>query len=186
MEHKEVYSRVLDIHKHIFEQLKFAEKKSNILLAFLLSCLTLSVTWYFQVKDSFGDDFVYMFGYCIAFVVISIIIAIISFFPNLFNKEKHSIINCKNCNIYFFKDLANMNSEKLLEIITKDLENGEKYKVEQDLYIKDMLNQIHVMSSTILNKYKYIKLINSILSMLLITILMICFIVCYIKFNQIL
>ncbi|EKK7435019.1 hypothetical protein PO925_001611, partial [Campylobacter jejuni] len=43
MEHKEIYSRILDIHKHIFEQLKFAETKNNILLVFIVAFIAMIV-----------------------------------------------------------------------------------------------------------------------------------------------
>lgn len=196
MEHKEIYSRILDIHKHIFEQLKFAETKNNILLAFVAALMALGV----RFLQSLNNNYI-----CVKlFMVIALIILffaafelLLSFKPILNNKEKKynfliHIFKCFTktqsnsnlCNIYFFKDLAKINSKELMEIVTRDLkDNIEKEKIQNDKFINDLLNQICVLSLITLNKHKcflnslsYIILLLLFIGFFIITILYCCFI----------
>ncbi|MBX2078836.1 hypothetical protein I9T54_04735 [Campylobacter peloridis] len=166
MEHKEIYSRILDIHKHIFEQLKFAETKNNILLVFIVAFIVMGVR-FLQSSNSYTDIrvlviFMLIILLCAAFELL------LSFKPVLNNKEKKynflvriymyftkSKNNFNPCNIYFFKDLARINSKKLMEVIIRDLnDNTEKEKIQNDKFINDLLNQICVLSLITLNKHK--------------------------------
>ncbi|EAI7227854.1 hypothetical protein CK594_04860, partial [Campylobacter coli] len=86
MEHKEIYSRILDIHKHIFEQLKFAETKNNILLAFVAALMALGV----RFLQSLNNNYI---GVKLSMVIVLIILffaafeLLLSFKPILSNKE---------------------------------------------------------------------------------------------------
>ncbi|EAJ1104469.1 hypothetical protein FJB09_07140, partial [Campylobacter coli] len=168
MEHKEIYSRILDIHKHIFEQLKFVETKNNILLVFIVAFIAMIVRF---LQSSNNDNI----GIKVVMICILIILScaawelILSFKPILNNKEKkYNFLvricnkyfnktrnNSKICNIFFFKDLAKINSKELMEIVIRDLEdNTEKEKIQNDKFINDLLNQICVLSLITLNKHK--------------------------------
>ncbi|CAM2914880.1 hypothetical protein [Helicobacter burdigaliensis] len=168
MEHKEIYSRILDIHKHIFEQLKFAEAKNNILLVFVVAFIVMGVRFLQSSNNGYVDIRV-----IVIFMLIVLLCAafelLLSFKPILNNKEKKynflvrifnkyfvKIQNNSNlCNIYFFKDLARINSKELMEIIVRDLkDDAEKEKIQNDKIINDLLNQICVLSLITLNKQK--------------------------------
>ncbi|EAH7882168.1 hypothetical protein CYD02_05340, partial [Campylobacter coli] len=167
MEHKEIYSRILDIHKHIFEQLKFAETKNNILLVFIVAFIAMTV----RFLQSSNNDNIGIKVFMISMLIILLCAAfelLLSFKPILDNKEKEynflvrifkyfakTQSSPNLCNIYFFKDLAKINSKELIEIIIRDLEdNTEKEKIQNDKFINDLLNQICVLSLITLNKHK--------------------------------
>ncbi|EKT7749535.1 hypothetical protein CV473_02670 [Campylobacter jejuni subsp. jejuni] len=167
MEHKEIYSRILDIHKHIFEQLKFAETKNNILLVFIAAFIAMTV----RFLQSSNNDNIGIKVFMISMLIILLCAAfelLLSFKPILDNKEKEYnflvrifkyFVKTQSspnlCNIYFFKDLAKINSKELIEIIIRDLEdNTEKEKIQNDKFINDLLNQICVLSLITLNKHK--------------------------------
>lgn len=166
MEHKEVYSRVLDIHKHIFEQLKFAETKNNILLAFVVA-LILACFRVLQNNNS-NTFFYYIILFALFVLAISAAFILSSFKPNLSNEEvrpdfityvldyfrKKQDNQDKSCNLYFFGDLAKIDSKELMEIIIKDFKDEEKEQIQNDKYIQDLLNQICVLSLITLNKHK--------------------------------
>ncbi len=168
MEHKEIYSRILDIHKHIFEQLKFAETKNNILLVFIVAFIAMIVR--FLQSSNNGNICIKMVMICILIILLYAAWELISSFkPILNNKEKkYNFLvriynkyfnktqnNSKLCNIYFFKDLTKINSKELMEIVTRDLkDNIEKEKIQNDKFINDLLNQICVLSLITLNKHK--------------------------------
>lgn len=168
MEYKEIYSRILDIHKHVFEQLKFAETKNNILLVFVTTCVVMGVGFLQSSNNVYVDIRV-----LVIFMLIVLLCAafelLLSFRPILNNKEKkYNFLvrmfnkyfvktqnNSNPCNIYFFKDLARINSKELIEIIIKDLEdNAEKEKIQNNKFINDILNQICILSLITLNKHK--------------------------------
>ncbi|EAI2374380.1 hypothetical protein E2J52_05045, partial [Campylobacter coli] len=87
MEHKEIYSRILDIHKHIFEQLKFAETKNNILLVFIVAFIAMTV----RFLQSSNNDNIGIKVFMISMLIILLCAAfelLLSFKPILDNKEK--------------------------------------------------------------------------------------------------
>ncbi|EAK5464155.1 hypothetical protein C2Q77_06345, partial [Campylobacter coli] len=102
MEHKEIYSRILDIHKHIFEQLKFVETKNNILLVFIVAFIAMIVRF---LQSSNNDNI----GIKVVMICILIILScaawelILSFKPILNNKEKKYNFLVRICNKYFNK-----------------------------------------------------------------------------------
>lgn len=152
---KIIYDTMLDIHKHIFEQQKYAETKNNILLTITLALSAIYVRFFILLKDDISTNNFWLILFFIPLFLLFIALCLVlhSFSPNLNNKEV--IENTSNDieeNIYFFKYLAQIESKKLLELITSKVGCQEFTNRPQ---IQDLANQICVLSRIALKKHNH-------------------------------
>ena len=151
---KIIYDTMLDIHKHIFEQQKYAETKNNILLSIVLALLVVYARFFLIIKDDILSSIFCLFLFFIPLLplMIALYSVLESFEPNLINKEKENI-EIKDSideNIYFFKYLCQITSNKLLEIIKDKIACKEITNSKQ---LQDLANQICVLSGITARKH---------------------------------
>lgn len=151
---KIIYDTMLDIHKHIFEQQKYAETKNNILLSIVLALLVVYARFFLIIKDDILSSIFCLFLFFIPLLplMIALYSVLESFEPNLTNKEKENIEikDSVDENIYFFKYLYQSTSDKLLEIIKDKIACGEITNSKQ---LQDLANQICVLSDITARKH---------------------------------
>jgi hypothetical protein len=125
----------------IMDMLKFAEAKNAILLTFETGILYLIIDLY---KDMmFNNPWKLIFTLPI---VISIIILLISFVPNLL--KTHS--NESQVNLQFFGDIATLDYKKYNELLNERI-------INYDAFIDDLMCQIHYNAKITNKKFKAFK-----------------------------
>lgn len=152
---KIIYDTMLDIHKHIFEQQKYAETKNNILLSIVLALLVVYVRFFLIIKDDILSS---IFCFILFFIpltplIIALYFVLESFKPNLTNKEKpnEGIKDSINENIYFFEYLCQITSDKLLKLVKNKINCK---NISNSKQLQDLANQICVLSSIVARKHK--------------------------------
>lgn len=156
---KLIYDSMLDIHKHIFEQQKYAETKNSILLTLSLAMLAVYARLFFVAKDSLIGNVYFLILFFVPLIplIFATFFVLQSFKPNLNNRE---YINNKDGrdkqsiqpNIYFFEYLCQIKSDDLIQKIKNKIDCKNISNVEQ---IKDLANQICVLSKITTQKHKH-------------------------------
>lgn len=151
---KLIYDSMLDIHKHIFEQQKYAETKNNILLTLSLAILAVYARLFFVAKDSLLDNVYFLILFFIPLIplIMALIFVLQSFEPSFDNRENESNKQSIQPNIYFFKDICQIKSDDLIRMIKNKVDCKNISNMEQ---IKDLTNQICVLSKITTQKYKH-------------------------------
>jgi len=152
---KIAYDSLIDIHKHIFEQLKYAETKNHILLTFNLALIIMFIRYFFMVEDKF-----YLFNWWyitnLILLVIPIIFIFKAFFPNLNNSEIHKSNNVDKTNIYFFEHIKMLESSKYLELVLSSI-SIKLDEITNKVQLLNLSNQIVVISEITSSKHLYYK-----------------------------
>lgn len=155
-----LYTEMLDIHKHIFDQLKYAEAKCGIVTTISLGFFAvLARILYVLVKDKNFHLFVspsWVDWIAILSLLTCIVLCISclwdlfrAFNPRLDNREKD--IKEPQGNIYFFEDIAVIRSDKFFEYVKEKFSVSE-LKGEEALL--DLSNQICVLSQIASAKHR--------------------------------
>lgn len=142
---KIVYDYMLDIHKHIFEQLKFAETKLNILLGINLALLGFIVSVY---TNKSGSSLMPI-AICIL-LFLSLCFVLKGLFPRVSNKEIVSPSQVASGNIFFYGYLATMDSAKIINHVKRRIGIN---KLENEQLLYDLANQIQMLSTITNNKH---------------------------------
>lgn len=158
-----LYTRMLDMHKHVFEQLRYAETKCGtvtaINLAFFAVLARMAYVWIqsknFKLSVSLGwvdwTSFA-LFIICITLCLLCLLNLIKAFYPQL-NKEEQDLGKVQG-NIYFFENVATIGSKNFFKYVkTKFGVSGVKGK---DALI-DLSNQICILSQITSEKHKNCK-----------------------------
>lgn len=147
-ENKIVYDAALDLHKHIFEQLKFAETKINILLSINLALFSFCVS--FVVSNGFKDQLIDLAS-LLFFIPLGLALYFIfrALRPRIDNAEDIKK-RCVQENLYYFQYLCSISSDEILRQIK---EKTSCATITNEAQIKDLSNQIHILSSIISNKH---------------------------------
>ena len=129
--HKIIQELLKEIFNNINTWLAHAEAKNAAIIAFNITCL--SFIW--NMKDI---DKIRTFFYIICIgMLLSTIIALISFFPQLDKKNKSKNPYPENDNLIFYKDIAKYCQEEYIKAIFKqyvqiDIPDTEIQKIERD------------------------------------------------------
>jgi len=141
MDKLETYNLLQDIHKHIFEQLKYAELKNGILLTLLIGVL------YFISTNLVINAKVYI----VCLLLLNIGITLFSFFPYL---SSFTLWNDKNNdqakNLYFFESIKNYTDEGYLKMLLEA--NNDLINKNNQLFL-NLSNQIIVLSKITSKKH---------------------------------
>lgn len=158
-----LYTEMLDIHKHIFEQLKYAEAKCGIATTIILGFFgVLARILYIFVEDRnlhmFTSPkwfdwvaFLSLFA-CIILCIWCLLILLKVFKPKTDNTEK----NLKEFqgNIYFFENIAGIKSDDFLECVKRKFGVSE---LKNRGALLDLSNQICVLSQITSAKHRNCK-----------------------------
>lgn len=130
-QHKIVQEQLLQMFNNVNNWLVFAEAKNAAIIAFNIACLTFicSVNWF----DKFKICYLVFFG-----MLVSTIIALISFFPQTGKQTKNEGYNYNSDNLIFFNDIAKYGKEEYLKAVFRtyaqvNISNDEILKIENDL-----------------------------------------------------
>ena len=162
-ENDSLYTEMLDIHKHIFEQLKYAEAKCGIVTTISLGFFAvLARIIYVFVEDRnlhmFTSPklfdwiaFLSLFA-CIVLCIWCLLILLKVFKPKTDNTEK----NLKEFqgNIYFFENIAGTKSDDFLECVKRKFGVS---KLKSKNALLDLSNQICVLSQITSAKHRKCK-----------------------------
>lgn len=134
--------------EYVYKWLSFAEAKNAALVAFNVAVL--------KVVNDIKDISMGLKIFILVLLIVSLIIALKSFFPDLSNKvEDNKSVFDENKNLIFFQDIAQIPNEHILLKLVK-----EKYFPEKDdsyienKYLLDLSSEILINSRITLNKYK--------------------------------
>lgn len=147
-----LYTEMLDIHKHIFEQLKYAEAKCGIVTTISLAFFAVLARMVYTLFQDKGLKFyvclnfvdlisLFLFTICEFLCIWCLWDLLKSFNPRLDNRE--SSLRQIQGNIYFFEDIARIKSDVFLEYVKGKFGISE-LKGEEALL--DLSNQICVLS----------------------------------------
>lgn len=155
-----LYTEMLDIHKHIFDQLKYAEAKCGIITTISLgffAVLARMVYVFFQNKGfkfysclNFIDliSFI-LFALCAFLCILCLWDLLKAFNPQLDNGESNS--KQIQGNIYFFENIAVIKSDDFLECVKEKFGVTE---LESREALLDLSNQTCVLSQITSAKHK--------------------------------
>jgi len=150
---KIAYDSLMDIHKHIFEQLKYAETKNHILLTINIAIIVMFIRYFFMVENKF-DLFYWWYVTNFSFFVLPVYFILKAFFPKLNNAEKQQASNTENINIYFFEQIKSLSSLQYLKIVKTAI--GIK-RTTNKRQLCNLSNQIVVLSDITSSKHFYYK-----------------------------
>jgi|JTFP01.1.fsa_nt_gb hypothetical protein len=148
---KEVYSLLQDIFKNIWEQQKYAELKNGLLITLHVAFIIMISRVYLYYSDLINDTNTsqIIFTFLIAIFTLHLFKIIQSFFPKTSNLESVKVDSDNNINIFYFGDICKLNSKSFLNIVNKKLNKNQ----ENESYLKDLANQIVIISA--ITNYKY-------------------------------
>lgn len=137
--------------EYIYKWLSFAEAKNAALVAFNVAML--------RVANDIKDIPQGLKIFILIFLIISLLIALESFFPNLSSKMKdYETDTIENKNLIFFQDIAQVkNEETLLNLIKEKYFPRLDDRYIKEAYLLDLTSEILINSRITLNKYKSFK-----------------------------
>lgn len=129
--HKAVQELLKEIFNNVNSWLAHAEAKNAAIIAFNIACL--SFIW--DIKD-INEIKVFAYFICIG-MIISTIMALISFFPMMGKENGNKSIHSVRDNLIFYKDIAKYSKEEYIKAIFKqymqiDILDSEIWKIEMD------------------------------------------------------
>lgn len=129
--HKAVQELLKEIFNNVNSWLTHAETKNAAIIAFNIACL--SSIW--DMKDV-NEVKVLVYFICIG-MVLSTIMALISFFPKMGKKNENKSIHSGSDNLIFYKDIAKYSKEEYIKAVFKqymqiDILDSEIQKIEMD------------------------------------------------------
>ncbi|WP_104761237.1 Pycsar system effector family protein [Helicobacter cetorum] len=153
-DNKVAYDSMLDIHKHIFEQLKFIGTEINVLLTIDLAVFAFLVRFLMGNFEKLINTCRYILIFIpLIFLFFSVVFILKALFPRTDNYEV-VVKNQVSENIYFYKYLATIRGDKIVELIKK---KAYCTKTTNDEQLKDLANQIQVLSDIADCKYNNFK-----------------------------
>lgn len=158
-----LYTEMLDIHKHIFEQLKYAEAKCGIITTISLGFFAvLARILYVLVEDknlclftspSWIDWIAFLsLLVCIVLCIFCLWDLLNAFNPRLDNVENE--FEESQGNVYFFENIAITKSDKFLEYVKGKFDVS---KLKSRKALLDLSNQICVLSQITSAKHRNCK-----------------------------
>ena len=134
--------------EYVYKWLSFAEAKKAALVAFNVAVL--------KVANDIKDIPTGLKIFILILLIVSLIIALKSFFPDLSSKveDSESEFN-ENKNLIFFQDIAQIpNEHALLKLVKKKYFPEEDDNYIENKYLLDLSSEILINSRIALNKYK--------------------------------
>lgn len=152
----EIYTKMQDIFKNIWEQQKYSEAKNGILLTLNLAVFALIIRVYFYIESFINSNNIIkcMFFLLILSFIWHIFLILNSFFPKDSNKENGKL-SVNQINIFFFGDIQKLQSNRYLDLLIEKL-NINKDDVNKDILL-DLANQIVKLSEITQSKYQSFK-----------------------------
>lgn len=148
-EHERVQELLKEIFNNVNSWLTHAEAKNAAIIALNITCL--SFVW-----DMKNIDGVKILFYIVDIgMVISIIMALISFFPQIGKETKNQGEHSDYDNLIFYVDIAKYNKEEYIKAVFKqyakvDILDAEIQKIE-----KDFSAEITYNATTVIRKHKW-------------------------------
>lgn len=152
----EIYTKMQDIFKNVWEQQKYSEAKNGILLTLNIAVFALIIRAYFHIAALINSNnwIKFIFFILILLFIWHIFLILKSFFPKDSNKEDIKL-SVEQVNIFFFGDIQKLQSNRYLDLLIDKL-NIDESDINKDILL-DLANQIIKLSEIAQAKYKSFK-----------------------------
>ena len=147
--HKMIQDLLKDIFNNVNNWLTHAEAKNVALVAFNVACLSF-------ICDMKITDGVNIFYYVVCVgMLISTILALISFFPKMGKETKDESVHSDCDNLIFYMDIAKYNKEQYIKAIFKQYAKTDILDTEVQKIEIDFAEEITYNANVAIRKYKW-------------------------------
>lgn len=147
--HKIILDLLKDIFNNINNWLTFAEAKNAAIIAFNIACLSFIC----DIKNIVDIKILYYIMY--VGMLLSTIMALISFFPKMGKETKNQNRHSDHDNLIFYMDIAKYDREQYIKAIFKQYTKMDILDTEVQKIERDFAEEITYNATVIIRKYKW-------------------------------